>query len=906
MSKIFIPNIIITKDFEYIKSFANSGGYTKIGDLPKSRNTVILSNQQNKYITGFSYELGVANESNRNYTMTLEVLDSDGQFQELLLDSGLYSKLLESSMKSVARAGIRQGELKYDPFLLYFMFGIGDSIKDWSDPIRGWVQSANIIYENGVRKYVFQFTCNADNYLLRPAILPDHREINPSYQLNFGVQKMDTVVELGFTTEEKFDYTAFEDAKYKQSQKSFLTWLFTSDDTKQLRKSLENIQERTLQRKIENIQDNVTKILKLYIGTCCNISSDNVIVIIPDITFDQRRLLSKYYGRQTANNYFKDYNTLYRTIFGLDLVKDEEPPAKIAAVNKITKILAGQRDVELELDEKGKTEVSDNLDVVCKLRMIAASPSHNESNSNDVAQMPNWWVPINKIANGIEYFLRSRGENNSINFTVMEEFNIKFLELFKSCGLIQDSESPCIIIGDKTMIEEYVYCNKVGVSGMYTADQLIKYESNLHFSKNDPARILEDKKEQYRTNLLRVAFKQKGNSSFGEDTVLDELSYADGDQQNANDAKSISQIFALTDIPTFTHNYKNSNVISFAVEDNPTFFNAFVGVFGAEQRAAYDAFLTNRSGTDYFSTEQLFSKEELAELKQFAADLLKDFERKKNSKELFNTDFKKLDVPLTPLEKQYLANLYSFEGDLNMQPGQLFDGLEFYKEDQIEQAEKIQKSAYDLATQGGFNQMMTWGNATDFVQLLQQGRQGQSVAGRAKERKAATETLKRENVTYLDLLYQQQLAKKYPHYSAQQIQEATMVMRGIQQGIYAHKETYKIIPPIKYVPAVIGPHADGVRQKIQRYMTSQAFKLSLRTLPFFHLSSLRVIGSYCVFYSRRPTIHGVIGAKEIPDYISGAYYINKVKHVISLNECYSEFELTKFLTPEDQKQGEQR
>lgn len=133
-----------------------------------------------------------------------------------------------------------------------------------------------------------------------------------------------------------------------------------------------------------------------------------------------------------------------------------------------------------------------------------------------------------------------------------------------------------------------------------------------------------------------------------------------------------------------------------------------------------------------------------------------------------------------------------------------------------------------------------------------------------------------------------------------------MVMRGIQQGIYAHKETYKIIPPIKYVPAVIGPHADGVRQKIQRYMTSQAFKLSLRTLPFFHLSSLRVIGSYCVFYSRRPTIHGVTGAKEIPDYISGAYYINKVKHVISLNECYSEFELTKFLTPEDQKQGEQR
>jgi hypothetical protein len=97
------------------------------------------------------------------------------------------------------------------------------------------------------------------------------------------------------------------------------------------------------------------------------------------------------------------------------------------------------------------------------------------------------------------------------------------------------------------------------------------------------------------------------------------------------------------------------------------------------------------------------------------------------------------------------------------------------------------------------------------------------------------------------------------------------------------------------------PVEKNVKAALFQYIyTTTAPTLTIRTLPFFHLSNINTItGKTCILISKRmvnqvsPVNPQLENIDNTLDFFSGVYNIVGAKHIITTSECYSEFIIMK-------------
>ncbi len=98
---------------------------------------------------------------------------------------------------------------------------------------------------------------------------------------------------------------------------------------------------------------------------------------------------------------------------------------------------------------------------------------------------------------------------------------------------------------------------------------------------------------------------------------------------------------------------------------------------------------------------------------------------------------------------------------------------------------------------------------------------------------------------------------------------------------------------LRFVPRSFGLGEDEIISDLFTALTSQSWKISIKTLPFFWLSNQRLMAlKPCFLFSKKTSLIGN-ELKNSMDFFTGMYNITSFKHVINTKEAYSEFILIK-------------
>lgn len=112
---------------------------------------------------------------------------------------------------------------------------------------------------------------------------------------------------------------------------------------------------------------------------------------------------------------------------------------------------------------------------------------------------------------------------------------------------------------------------------------------------------------------------------------------------------------------------------------------------------------------------------------------------------------------------------------------------------------------------------------------------------------------------------------------------------------YNESATDEFKDGVMFKPKQFGLTQDNLAAELWKYTSTNSYNVTIKTLPFFHLSTLRSMTfKPCFLFSRKMNI--LSPSKPITnkmDFFSGMYNILGFKHVINTKDCYSQFVLVK-------------
>jgi hypothetical protein len=310
-----------------------------------------------------------------------------------------------------------------------------------------------------------------------------------------------------------------------------------------------------------NVGDNdsfsriLEKFYKEYLQRLCN--TNNVIVLIPD-GIDQFIIEKAPINKQKQREIFAEY-------FFIDLVRPKpfEPDPVVTTEYPAKNSIPNSNVPRFELDDPTKTK-SKTMVATFNLQKIN---SNTEFNILDI----NIFQPINSLSFGIQTCLKI-----SDTVSVRTDNVSQNIKKFKEFGLIKNGDSGrCIILGIDKQINELIYQN------YYNVKKSTEPTINL-FEESEVKKILEG--EGFKSAIRDLTRKRKHSSGFEEALNLDELTI-DANAPGQNRSKAIDPVvdelvkvikkYEDTDMPVFTHNMKNSNVLSINIENKTnTYINA--------------------------------------------------------------------------------------------------------------------------------------------------------------------------------------------------------------------------------------------------------------------------------------------------------------------------------------------
>lgn len=754
----FTPNIIVTRSYELVKTLSNANNIEQLKyqlEDPSIDSQTITSFKSNKYIYSLEHEFNY-NADKGQPKIELLISDPDGSFEDSLLNesalqSEITKKIAELTRKSISVSSLTSEILPLinDPIKVYIAYGIGEDLQNWSDPIVAILVAVNLqVAINGIRTYKYTFVPSVNN-LFNPPLLSDNESSNSIKDVVFGAGTSLVSVEREI---------AYTEAAVR-----------------------------------DNLTNNIEDLIKKYISKVTRVDYNNVIFLCPklrlDYPKDALRPTGSIFSPKTlaTPNVIDNILKTYKEQFNIDCVKifEDKLPETIKTYDGI--------EVLKYIGRKVKNYASDFLfetdsNSVCrgvKLILSTESDSARESIESQSPQVPDLWAPINHIELGINTVAGIRG-GIPVNFEVIVESSLSVLSVFKKYKLISSDKEPCVIVGDRQMIRDFIYYNSTPSNtrkneSLYRVDENLKIYPYITDNAN------------YSLQIKKATFKNT-NSSFNEKSYVDELALKIGEEEGIT-TKDLGVV-------VFTNNVKNANILSLNVENSNNYMTFMaMGVKDNKEKLLIEALrkeYLDKTLNDYNLSVDIITKI-LEDSKKSTDNILRARDKTGNTVQLYQEKDKVLELfnelLLVNIRREFLGRVSS--GDRIVIPN----------ESEISRI-------------------------SDIITNL-------------------------NNIQIVD-------------------------------------------GELEIIPSVNNASSESIKQKIYNYIWKYSFKITLKTLPFYHLSNASVITQASIIYSNKLNVMGV----DKPDIVerdpfTGVYLILGFKHTLNSRDAYSEFTLLRYANASD-------
>jgi hypothetical protein len=931
MSKILTPNVFITNNYELANEFFNKGVYKNVDELPNVSNALVISGKTNKYLQSLEYSVNFDNDNNPG--LTLEFLDTDGNFEQSffmhLTNTG--KSMLQNAFRSDAakatpsvkigggtfeitngRVDVRESDLSdiknyaNNWNRLFIAFGTDNILNNWSDVMTFVLNKTTVDISNGLRRYTFKFFSTNDS-IFRPKLRFNFENPNPPREFLY-LENIDKLI----VTIDKNDAV----------------------DT------LENI---------------IYRLVRKYLSTVARTPESNIIGIIPNlgeyVSFDspfiegrstpQQISIStqnlKYYlknfGISEANK-FREYNVIASRLIKTPNV--DLSPQAYDATNQTT--------------SKANLSSIDSYVLKCDKQDSSVNPG-----------FPDFYDALNKIDKGIKSRIKTID-----NFIITTETNIKLLSFWKSKGLIKDASiGKCIIFGPEQMISEYLYRNYIPLENaaasidqsfnllqgefkpslqiykgrivqfnyqndaFFVPDTFVNEDSLYSFdntTKNNVANILLD--NNYGSELLKLMSKGKTSSNFFEQINIDELAVnGDSYQEKVVELfKTKNGILELFEIPVFLNNFTNANVLNIQYANSETYLAGVQIAISNNFNSAYLASIANNANKvnigglnlssvfdnyakilENYNLDKEKIKKALTQQFYFAKNqgIKLELEKYSNSdknalqRENIFTQLKKIK----PIPKPLLVPSTSDRVKSFIKQYGIFSGPAKALYETSEEIEaRLAKDLGEIIPSSGiisilddlsklfinFDSLIYKSNGNINVDELLFAAAISFVDPTPKYRKFDLNGASRASLTNFDYIGSE-ISKQEQYLNLANMMFTLFDIRTLDDG-------KGLDQGVVFKPKQFGLSQENIAAELWNALNSQQIKLNIKTLPFFHLATYRLLNfKPCFLFSKQVTpinINSTNNSTNL-DFFSGLYNIAAIKHVINTRECYSQFMLQK-------------
>lgn len=944
MSRVLTPNVFITNNADIANKFFLTGKYLNVGDLPPAKDALVISGKNNKYLNSLEYSVNFDNENNPS--LTLEFLDTDGNFEQNMFmhlinmvkgsltnvfrkDAAKNPQQFQTSGSGGATAvitgstvGVEENALtaieqhSYNYKRIFVAFGTDNNLSNWSDVLTFYLQKTNIDVSNGLRRYIFKFYASNES-IFRPKL--------------------------------KFN---FEDPNYLRE------FLYLDS----LDRLLVTIPKNNNKDTLENI---LYRLVLKYLSVITNTPQQNIIGIIPKLgnlisVVDPLDFTGELASVEIQDIFGENIKHAINR-FGIKEANSNSELSLITqrAVRPLPNALINPAAVDVATEKAGSTSTIDSYMLICDQKDGAVNPA-----------FPNFYDALNKIDKGIKSLL-----NTVDDFVIIQENNYKLIKFWQSKGLISNKLDKCIIFGPQQMISEYLYRNYISDFGDTTSPDpeaylkviskdfkgtLPIYDQDDPLYSNtvsNPAKIVLN--NDYGFDLINTMSKKKISSNFYEQINLDELALANKENQKFVDLfKTKGGIFELFEIPVFLNNFTNSNIlniqfqnsevylqgISLAIESN--FAKAYLGALannvnqvniqGLNLSSVFDEYsklfrninpiYLTVSGVKYSYKEiiktilvqqfylakdqmspenfELFFRDEQEQFNIFTKNVLSRtniFTKLKNIKPKLRLSTTRYSTKVTRFDKDKIEiydleeNQQELESRVLKETGNKFFITEKQIQTFLSYFEKVGGLGFDKLIykhQGDIN--------IDSLFL--------AIAS-TKLEEAKTEKRKYSK-EFRDKLKKSSSLFGASEYTTGNLESVGMEIEA-QESYFNLANTMFTLFDIKtldddkglkdgmvFKPKNFGLSQENIAAELWKSLNKQHTILNIKTLPFFHMSSLRLFNfKPCFVFSKQVTpvnINSTDNSSKL-DFFSGVYNITAFKHVINTKECYSQFGLAKNL-----------
>lgn len=955
MANIYVPNIIITQDYDLINKIMESDRLDITQQYSEDR-AILLSNRQNKYVYALEHSISFNQTDTK---IVLKILDVDDDFENKFFNETFFERIMNQQVSNFIKNNAKINEFGTyvnnaltSQIQIYIAYGIGDDFSNWSNPISCVLANAKIdLANNGLRTYTYEFQPEVNYFFKYHTIEFDKNDLLNNLNLSFGGGTVRTRSDITINPDQykqitlnvkgllsKFvskvtnvsrsncitlipDIDSANNKTIKINRtEQFKEWQRLNPDKARFRNPYLKGPDDEMKKIDWNDQVAVISFYRQYFKNIFGWKTNPVNCVTPIVNkkFKTTRLkedvLSEINSKlekerkkadKSAREDQQEINELDAKITELERNRDqlkeelsspnlsggmkgERRKEKLKQINSKLDGLISDRAEAREnknavdnlynksisklqkeaIQAKGVVDltkeisdilspnstfsetklVPDRIKTGIQLSLVAMPDPNKSQDSND-PKLPDWYKAIQNVFLGIASL-----HNNGDSFIVPHisyESDAKFLKLFHKHKMIEDPTKPCVIVGDRQMVLDYIYRNQIPVN------QILNHKSKFQINKSDKLyKILND--QQYAIDLRNLVRKKKNSSSFNEKIMLDELTY---DRSVAN---LIEQYSEADDIPVFLNNFKNSNVLSYSVDNTENYANVTRSAVAENRFKTLLSQMSEEKLSKVLETGGIASENGLTPV-NIAKSLFKESVGKivdgidKTSKLSSNV------INAYTTKKQFYATALRYD-------------LYFIRASKP--PEELQKK-YDL----------------DLINF-----------------QTAESKLSEEDLKIYKLLNNLADSDKSDPYIFTNSQENVTVMSAILQATLVKK--YKLIPPenvlplaeviillnksslqtensqVEILPGLYLPNQSFILGKITHYAIENFLKVVIKTLPFFYLSNYRTIGQTSLFYSKKLNVMNYNNLDTL-DYFSGEFRITGFKHVITTRECYSEFILNK-------------
>jgi hypothetical protein len=926
MSKILTPNVFITNNYELANEFFNKGVYKNVDELPNVSNALVISGKTNKYLQSLEYSVNFDNDNNPG--LTLEFLDTDGNFEQNFFmhltnigKSMLQNVFRSDAAKATPSIGITNGrvDIKESDLVnisnyannwnrLFIAFGTDNILNNWSDVMTFVLNKTTIDISNGLRRYTFKFFSTNDS-IFRPKLRFNFENPNPPREFLY-LENIDKLI-VTIVKNDAVDTT--ENIIYRLVRKYLSTVARTPEY------NIIGIIPEFPAATIETIDSKSKPLTVSGIGT-------NWI----DIDWKKSKLnpgLLKDLGISQANK-FKEYDVIASRLKGLKNVN--YPLTAFDALNELT--------------TRNNLSSIDSYVLKCDKQDSSVNPG-----------FPDFYDALNKIDRGIKSTIKTID-----NFIITTETNIKLLSFWKSKGLIKDASiGKCIIFGPEQMISEYLYRNYIPLENAAASvdqsfnllqgefkpslpiynnyDSLYSFDNN---KRNNVASILLNK--NYGSELLELMSKRKTSSNFFEQINIDELAVNGNSYQEkvVELFKTKNGILELFEIPVFLNNFTNANVLNIQYANSETYLggvqvaisnnfnNAYlasiannankVNIGGINLSSVFDEYakILNTYNLDKQKIKQVLTQQfYLAnqqniklDVEQYASTESIVYGEGPGFKLRTNPEVKRINIftqlkNIKPKQKTSytVTNPYAIAGDKEVKgyfktespedtEGRIEKELGFFIP--LEKVQEILLKLEKLAS--GFDNLIYafQGNINLDSVLLSVA--ALKVANTPSRKFNLPENYSVPKQPNIETLFTSdpiglEISKQEEYFNLANMMFTLFDIKtldddkGLEQGVV-------------FKPKQFGLSQENIAAELWNALNSQQIKLNIKTLPFFHLATYRLLNfKPCFLFSKQVTpinINSTNNSTNL-DFFSGLYNIAAIKHVINTRECYSQFMLQK-------------